>query len=149
MKRKDFVKFGEREGVVLDAIEGGKVVWQDMTVNMVDGRPCNNHPMLLNQSELKSAKKREYTYDAVPVVVNRVTEKAIGCTIDNMDFYVPKSICNVKDSTAKNEGDTGELLIADWWLDKAKKEKEEQMMAPVRAAFDQGPVPVPDDGIPF
>ena len=68
MKRKDFVKFGDREGVVLDIVEGGKVVWQDMTVNMVDGRPCTNHPMMLNQSELKVAKKREYTYDAVPVV---------------------------------------------------------------------------------
>ena len=147
MKRKDFVMYGEREGVVLKVIDDGKVIWQDMSVHDYGHRPTTNHPMVLDASELKSKKKREYTYDSFQVTVSRVTEKAIGCTIDGVDLFVPKSLCNMAESDTLNEGDTGSLLVADWWVPKAKQEKLEQQQAP--AAFMAPAVPVPDDGIPF
>ena len=149
MKRKDFVMYGEREGVVMKVLDGGKVIWQDLSVMIMEGSGTTayNHPMILNMSELKQKKKREYTYDSFEVTVSRVTEKAIGCTIDGVDLFVPKSLCNLADSDALNEGDTGSLLIADWWVPKAKQEKLEQQQAP--SAFMAPAVPVPDDGIPF
>lgn len=149
MKRKDFVMYGEREGVVMKVLDGGKkVIWQDMSVMIMDtGMTTTNHPLVLDASELKSKKKREYTYDSFQVTVSRVTEKAIGCTIDGVDLFVPKSLCNMAESDTLNEGDTGSLLVADWWVPKAKQEKLEQQQAP--AAFMAPAVPVPDDGIPF
>ena len=157
MKRKDFVSYGDREGVVLmvlgqTSVDGEElVIWQDMTVVLMKtGMTTTNHPMVLKSSELKSKKKRDYKFTAYTVSVTRVTEKAIGCTIDGLDFYVPKSLCNVADSVAKNEGDTGELLIADWWFERAKKEKEEKMAAPSPFSPSASPSSsVPDDGIPF
>jgi len=149
VKRKDFVMYGEREGVVMKVVDGDKVIWQDLSVIIMErtGTTAYNHPMILKMSELKQKKKRDYTYDSFEVTVSRVTEKAIGCTIDGVDLFVPKSLCNLADSDALNEGDTGSLLIADWWVPKAKQEKLEQQQAP--AAFMAPAVPVPDDGIPF
>ena len=83
MKRKDFAKYGEREGVVLAVQHDGGIVWQDMTVDMCSksGRPITNHPIVLSEKDLKRPKKREYNYTALSVSVGRVTERAIGCTI--------------------------------------------------------------------
>jgi hypothetical protein len=151
MKRKDFAKYGEREGIVLAVQHDGGIVWQDMTVDMCSksGRPITNHPIVLSEKDLKRPKKREYSYTALSVSVGRVTERAIGCNIAGMDFFVPKSLCNLADSTATEEGQEGDLLVADWWYPKALKEKEDDFITNKGGGFDAPPVAVPDDGIPF
>ena len=53
MKRKDFVMYGEREGVVMKVIDDGKKgIWQDMSVMIMDtGMTTTNHPLVLDASE--------------------------------------------------------------------------------------------------
>lgn len=151
MKRKDFAKYGEREGIVLAVQHDGSLVWQDMTVSTCpeSGRPITNHPMVLSEKDLKKPAKRAYNYTALTASVTRVTERAIGCTIGGIDLFVPKSLCNLADSTATEEGQEGELLVADWWYPKALKEKEDEFIKKQNDVFDAPPVAVPDDGIPF
>jgi len=156
MKRKDFAKYGSREGVVLDVLENGSIVWQDMTVMIVDGRPATNHALVLQESDLKRAGaggNKKYTYMTIDVEVTRITERAIGILVDGIKLYAPKSLVNME-AGVPEEGETGQVQVADWWFPKALKEKEDEFLAGQpkggrNDTFDAPPVAVPDDGIPF